>query len=89
MVRKLLAEIMLRRTKGSKDVNGQQIVQLPPKTQVRMQYARSTECNYSVPCHVICYLLHAESTFSPLLVATCLSVYLASFTYVTNHLSFT
>ena len=40
MVRKLLAEIMLRRTKGSKDVNGEQIVKLPPKTQVRTHAVR-------------------------------------------------
>lgn len=43
MVRKLLAEIMLRRTKGSKDVNGEQIVKLPPKTQVRTNAARVHE----------------------------------------------
>jgi hypothetical protein len=48
MVRKLLAEIMLRRTKGSKDVNGEQIVKLPPKTQVRTHAVRV----YVVCAHV-------------------------------------
>ena len=46
MVRKLLSEIMLRRTKGTKDVNGEQIVQLPPKTQVRTLH-------FTVLCYIM------------------------------------
>ena len=46
MVRKLLSEIMLRRTKGTKDVNGEQIVLLPPKTQVRTLH-------FTVLCYIM------------------------------------